>query len=57
MRQTVGSFAGNPSSNAGIDYTQLFEAAVAMRRAVDALYAHAGLDVARDLGRSMTHRG
>jgi pimeloyl-ACP methyl ester carboxylesterase len=52
LRQAVESFAGNPSWNTGVDYARLFEAAdVSMRGAVEALYAQAGLHLARDLAR------
>lgn len=50
LRQAVESLAGNPSWNTGIDYAELFAAADAPARdAVAALYAQAGLDLARDL--------
>jgi pimeloyl-ACP methyl ester carboxylesterase len=52
LRHAVESFAGNPSWNTGVDYQELFEAAgEAGRRAVAALYAEAGLDLAADLAR------
>ena len=52
LRQAVESFAGNPSWNTGVDYAGLFESADAsMRGVVEALYAEAGLDLARDLAR------
>lgn len=52
LRHAVESFAGNPSWNTGVDYAGLFEgAAEAARRAVEALYAGAGLDLAADLAR------
>lgn len=50
LRQAVESLAGNPSWNTGIDYAKLFVAAdESARGVVTALYAQAGLDVARDL--------
>ena len=52
LRQAVESFAANPSWNTGIDYAVLFEAAdAATRDVVEALYAQAGLDLAKDLAR------
>jgi pimeloyl-ACP methyl ester carboxylesterase len=52
LRHAVESLAGNPSWNTGVDYGELFAgAAGAARRAVAALYARAGLDLATDLGR------
>jgi pimeloyl-ACP methyl ester carboxylesterase len=52
LRHAVESFAGNPSWNTGVDYAALFEgAAEAARRAVEALYADAGLDLGADLAR------
>jgi hypothetical protein len=52
LRQAVESFAGNPSWNTGVDYARLFEAAgPPVRAVVRALYAQAGLDLARDLAR------
>ncbi|MGH3246191.1 MAG: hypothetical protein ACRDOI_08275 [Trebonia sp.] len=52
LRQAVESFAGNPSWNSGVDYARLFQGAgPSARDVVGALYARAGLDVARDLAR------